>query len=346
MIAGLATNASSQDEFAVSKTTIGGYGELHYNRAQQEEAQASKMLDFHRFVIFLSHNWNEKWSFKSETELEHNFVKSGQGELELEQAYINYQKNQGFGFQAGVILASTGLLNEYHEPTTFLSVERPDYAKYIIPTTWFGNGISAYGLKNGFDYKLTVMEGLDGARFSASSGIRNGRQKGYKANADKLLYNARLAYAGAPGLRIGASFSTNSATVNDTTENRMTLLELHAKLERRNLFAQFEIGSISFGLGEVERAFGYYLDLGYNVGALFDTSTKIIPWARLGNYNTASRTKSGGDSEEAYQFSKMMCGIAVKPLPEIVFKVDYGIKKNKLSNVKTKLFNIGAGYMF
>ena len=78
----------SQDDFFGSSTTIGGYGELHYNKITTEQ-NTKNTLDFHRFVMFYGHQWNEKWSFKAEIELEHNFVADDHGELELEQAYVD-----------------------------------------------------------------------------------------------------------------------------------------------------------------------------------------------------------------------------------------------------------------
>ncbi len=81
---------SQNNEFFESKITFSGYGELHFNQEQSPKGYISKSLDFHRFVTFIGYNWTEKWSFKSEIELEHNFVQDGQGELELEQAYVNY----------------------------------------------------------------------------------------------------------------------------------------------------------------------------------------------------------------------------------------------------------------
>jgi len=343
----------AQDEFFESQTTVGGYGELHYNYFKTQGSDAKKTLDFHRFVVFISHAWTENISFKSEVELEHNFVSGGNGELELEQAYIDYHLNDYFGVQVGVILPSVGLINEYHEPPTFLGVERPDYNKSIIPTTWFGNGISLYGKVNDIDYKLTVMEGLNGSKFSTGSGIRSGRVKGYKANADELLYNLRIDYVAINGLKAGFSYSTNNATVSDSTinangifNNAMNLLELHAKYTANNIYASFEYGNISYGKGELESSMGYYFDFGYNISSLLNTNGEIIPFFRWTDYNTASSTKTGGDSEKKYHNTKWMIGVSFKPIPQVVYKVDLGILKNELSKNETTLFNLGAGYMF
>ena len=178
---GIITMAIAQDEFFQPGSSIGGYGELHWNKANDADGNQNKnTMDFHRFIVYYGYNWTEKWSFKSEVELEHNNVIIGdaEGELELEQAYVNYHAGN-WGFQGGVILPTAGLLNEYHEPPLFLSVERPNYSKYIIPTTWFGNGFAFYGNYSDFNFRLAIMEDLEGENIS-SSGIRDGRGKGFK----------------------------------------------------------------------------------------------------------------------------------------------------------------------
>jgi hypothetical protein len=340
----------AQDEFFEPKTTVGGYGELHYNWSEIDGAdEPTKKLDFHRFVLFYSHAWTEKWSFKSEVELEHNFVNDGHGELELEQAYINYHHSEAFGFQVGVLLPSVGLINENHEPPLFLSVERPDYAKNVIPTTWFGNGAAVYGRINDFSYKAVVMEGLNGSKFS-NGGIRSGRQKGYDANAQELLYNFRVNYTGVQGLLAGGSVSYNDAFVAIDSTISTTIFEIHLQYVLHNIHATFEYGNISFDGKDagymVENATGYYFDFGYNVASLFGYDGQFIPWFRYSDYNTAATVEGGGDAEKANHFSQWLTGISFKPISEVVFKVEYGIQTRDLGKIETKLFNLGAGYMF
>ena len=79
-----------------NKTTIGGYGELHYNNLRNDGPKGNKdEIDFHRFVLFINHEFNDKMRFVSELELEHSLAGDGApGEVELEQAYIQYDLTQ------------------------------------------------------------------------------------------------------------------------------------------------------------------------------------------------------------------------------------------------------------
>lgn len=335
----------AQFDFFSPTTKLGGYGELHYNSIKPENGKSSATLDFHRFVLFYSHSWTEKWSLKAEVELEHNFVKNGQGELELEQAYVNYHHSEAFGFQAGVILSSVGLINETHEPPTFLGTERPDYHKLIIPTTWFGNGVALYGLVSGFDYKFTVMEGLNANKFNEKSAIRDSRYKGYRSDADNLLYTGRIDYIGLPGLRLGGSFTYNNAG-GDSLNNAINIFELHARYRANNIYADAEFGNISYNKGNLQTSQGYYVNFGYALSALFGIETKIIPFIQYNDLNTASSTKTGGDEEKRYHIKQIMVGLSILPIDEVVFKIDYSQDKIELNNKKTNYLNIGVGYMF
>ena len=336
---------SQNYDFFEPKVTVGGYGELHYNYSKEESGKAKKILDFHRFVLFFGYAWTEKWSFKSELELEHNLVEEGQGELSLEQAYVNFHNADYLGFQAGVLLVSAGLINEYHEPPRFLGVERPDYAKYIIPTTWFGNGAGVYGIYRDFDYKIVVIEGLNSDKFTAGSGIRKGRQEGFKANAGTILFNGRLDFTGFPGLRAGASFTYNNAQ-GDTTSNKINLAEFHAQYKAHGVYSTFEFGNISYSSGNVSASRGFYAEIGYNVGKLFNVKSKIVPFVRYSDINTAAETISGGSSEMEHHYTKWMAGLSFLPIDQVVFKIDYSRQKRELGSVNTDLFNLGVGYWF
>jgi len=330
---------NAQDDFFDPGYSIGGYGELHWNRELDKDGETTKnLMDFHRFIIYYGYNWTEEWSFKSEVELEHNFVQDGDGELELEQAYVNYHTDK-WGFQGGVILPTVGLLNEYHEPPLFFSVERPDYSKYIIPTTWFGNGFAIYGNIADFNLRLAILEDLEGEGIS-TSGIRGARGKGYKTTGYSLVKNLSAVYTGINGLRLGGSLTLNDAPINDEPDTSISvqMFEVNAKYNANNIYAVFEYGQNSFEgnnyTAPLKTSSGYYLDLGYNIGEMVNTN-KLIPWLRVSNVST--------DADTDY----MRFGLTWWPIDNVAFKMDYGtkIKKSDSDNPTTQI-NLGIGYNF
>src|SRR5262249_9548750 len=128
------------------------------------------------------------------------------GEVELEQAYVDFLITRGFNLRAGMVLVPIGLINERHEPPVFQGVERPFVDTVIVPTTWFEGGAGVHGeLKPGVRYRAYVMAPLNALEFSADEGIRNGRQKGSQANIRHAAVAARVEYIGLPGLTLGAS---------------------------------------------------------------------------------------------------------------------------------------------
>ena len=56
----------TKEDTTASRINIGGYGELHYNNYEDSDAE----IDFHRFVLFFGHEFNESIRFLSEFELE------------------------------------------------------------------------------------------------------------------------------------------------------------------------------------------------------------------------------------------------------------------------------------
>jgi hypothetical protein len=142
----------------VDKTTIGGYGELHYNNIQGEDDE----LDLHRFVLFFGHEFTDSIRFFSEFEIEHDVAGDDQnGEVEVEQAYIEFDLRENLQAKGGVFLLPVGILNETHEPPTFYGVERNDVENIIVPSTWWegGGGLNGY-FENGISWDFAITSGL------------------------------------------------------------------------------------------------------------------------------------------------------------------------------------------
>jgi hypothetical protein len=176
-------------------TTIGGYGDLFY---QRNFDQKTSLGDLERFVLFVGHKFNKNISLFSELEVEDAKVVGGQvgGEVSLEQAYIKFDINPQHYIVAGLFLPRIGILNENHLPTSFNGNERTQVETNIIPTTWREIGVGYYGsLKNiPLNFTLAVMNGLNASGFVHGDGIREGVFEGRNATFNNLAVTASVQY--------------------------------------------------------------------------------------------------------------------------------------------------------
>ena len=214
-----------------SRTTIGGYGEHHFNHFKNKDDQ----VDAHRFVLYVGHQFSDTVRFFSEVELEHGLTKdtadgSGPGEVELEQAYIAWDFSKGQTLTMGQFLIPVGIINETHEPDTFYGVERNGVESAIIPSTWWETGAMVSGeILPGFNYNVAVHSGL-AIDPTGNGSVRGGRQKSAKATAEDLAYTGRLVYNAISGLELSATYQYQAdVTQGAAAEGEATFYELHAR---------------------------------------------------------------------------------------------------------------------
>lgn len=106
-----------------SAVTVGAYGEMTYNQPEGKNGE----LDVQRLVLLLGYRFNDKTQFFTEIEFEHV------EEVFVEQAFVNYSVANNTNLRGGLMLIPMGIINEYHEPTTFNGVERPAMDNVIVP---------------------------------------------------------------------------------------------------------------------------------------------------------------------------------------------------------------------
>jgi hypothetical protein len=217
----------------VDKTTIGGYGELHYNNFEGEDNE----IDLHRFVLFFGHEFTDSIRFFSEFEIEHGVAGDDKnGEVEVEQAYVEFDLSENMRAKGGVFLMPVGILNETHEPGTFYGVERNDVENIIIPSTWWEGGAALSGyFANGISWDLAISSGLEMPTTGKNAfRVRSGRQKVSEATANDLSYTGRLKYTGVPGLELAGTvnYQSNATQSNNDGLNEGILYETHAIYNR------------------------------------------------------------------------------------------------------------------
>ena len=333
--ASIAAAVSSTPAFA--ETTIGGYGEMHYNNTSSDLTNDDKTeIDFHRFVLFFGHDFNEKIRFFSEVELEHALAGESQpGEVELEQAYVELDTSDNASIKAGIFLIPVGILNEIHEPTTFYGVERNPVEKNIIPTTWWeGGAMYSAHMDNGISYDLAIHSGLS----DTAGNVRGGREKVAEAPADSLAYTARIKYTGVAGLELASTvqyqsdFSQGLGVAGDAEDG--TLLEAHAIYSTGGLklIALYASWDINFDGGTTT---GKDTQNGSIVEASYKFTSNWGVFARQNNW-----TNDDGLTDQA----QTDFGFNYWPHEDVVFKIDYQAQNDDAGDFDG--FNLGLGYQF
>src|SRR2546423_8579504 len=194
---------------AQERTTVGGYGEVHYTN--RTGPKTPPVVNLARFVVYLAHSFDDRLAFRSELEVEDAKIEGGQagGEVALEQAYLDYRLADWITLRTGLVLPPVGIINETHEPPTFNGVDRPGFDHDVIPTTWREIGVGAVGTipgRSGLAYRGYLVNGLRAEGPSAREGVREGRQEGRQASFANPSVTGRLEWA-RPGLKIGGGFS-------------------------------------------------------------------------------------------------------------------------------------------
>ncbi len=327
------------------KTTVGGYGELHYANMKNNNSGGDdlKELDLHRVILFVGHQFSDRIRFFSELEVEHSQAGDGKegGEVAMEQAYLEFDLDHDLSSRAGLLLVPMGIINETHEPPTFYGVERNPIENKIIPSTWREGGVSLAGqFGQGFSYDFVVMSGLETSSASDYA-IRSGRKSAREAPANDLAYNARLKWVAMPGLELvgGIQYQTDVTQGNDPDAGAATLFSTHMVWNRgpfglRALYARWDLdGSGPKSVGADEQS-GWYVEPAYKV------SPKVGLFARYNAWDNQA-----GDSADS-EYVQINAGLSYWPHPDVVIKADYETQDTPKGKDEFKGFNLGVGYQF
>ena len=360
------------------KLMIGGYGEVHYNQPLSSTIKSNGTLDVHRMVMLLGYNFNSRTQFISEFEYEHV------GEVFVEQAFLQHKVNSFLNLRAGLLLIPMGIINEYHEPTTFNGVERPVIDNKISPTTWreIGVGFTGNIIDASLKYQVYVVNGFNGYNGSGTlngkNGFRNGRQKGAESYMSSPNFTGKIEYYGIRGLNLGLSGyfgKTQSTLYNGIDKNNAALLAKAdssvTTISMLGFDARYNLGGLQMrgqlyysDISNTEQynlftakngvnndlgsaMMGYYIEAGYNVFKFCkNTQTELIPFVRYENYNTHYATTSALQKNKTYNNNVITTGLSYKIAKGAVVKADLQFIKSEAASQYSKVFNAGIGIMF
>lgn len=333
------------------KTSIGGYGELHYNGGAEDE------LDLHRFVLNVNHDFTDDIRFHSEIEIEHALAGDGEpGEVEIEQAYVEFDltEDDAHRAKAGVFLIPVGILNETHEPPTFFGVERNPVESNIVPSTWWEGGAAVSGSigESGFSYDAAVHSGLQTPTSGSNAyKIRNGRQKVANAEATDPAFTGRVKWTGYPGVELGLTGQYQQDVSQNSGDNEnidATLVEAHADLRRggwglRALYARWDLdGTAPEAIGRDEQ-YGWYIEPSYRFDVPFgyDDEGQVGVFARYNEWDN-----NAGISNSTTEFDQFDIGLNYWPTDNVVLKADMAFVDGPSDSDDDDIFNLGVGWQF
>jgi hypothetical protein len=357
---------SEQRRAVESATSIFGYGEFNYNGYRDSE-RTSK-ADLRRFVIGFGHRFNDQLSFNSELELEHAVASAeDQGEVEVEQAYVNYRFSDAVNVKGGLFLIPLGILNLTHEPPTYYGVERNEVETRIIPTTWRELGFGVHGSLgfSGLGYDVGLTTGFNSGKLDdPTSGIRSAHQEGSNADAHDLAVYGALNYQ-RPGLLIGGGIFTGDTGQNGQAaaalrgvQARLTLWDVHAKYtvagwDLQALYARGTLGdadrvnvvtaAAATPFAAPRSMMGWYGQAAYHVYRRGDLD--IAPFVRIERIDIRQQEDAAlGVFQDPNNLERIKTfGVNFYVHPQVVLKAD--VQRFETDRTKDR-FDLGLGYMF
>lgn len=348
-----------------SAVTVGAYAEMLYNQPEGDNGE----LDVQRMVLLFGYRFNDKTQFVTEVELEHV------NEVFVEQAFVNYNVADNVNLRGGLMLIPMGIINEFHEPTTFNGTERPQMDNVIVPTTWRELGIGVNGRFNNLSlgyqayifngFKSTEANGEGGLSgfLKGSNGLRGGRQKGIQSTVSSPTLSTKFDYYGISGLRLGLSGYFGQTQAADDIEDfsganiGIAMVGLDARYARKKFTARGQF--IRTSLSDTEEynvatgndlgsaLQGWYLEGAYNILPA-NNQQKLFAFARFEKFNTHAETAGALIKNEAYNRTDVTTGLTYHLSPGVVVKGDYQFRSNELDGsdgVKNRL-NFGIGVWF
>jgi hypothetical protein len=352
--------------------SIGGYGELFIGQLRDG---SDNTVDAQRAVLYFGYKFTDNIVFNSEIEFEHASTEDNldgrDGSVSVEFASLDFLIMDELNLRAGLLLAPFGIINEYHEPTTFFGVLRPEVERNIIPTTWRENGAGIFGEINNLlpgyvSYRLYVMNSFDSRGFEASDN-RGLRTRGNRSRFNDLAVVGRVEYQPVPEIKLGGSIFLGQTGQNErvdgqTIDGFFQMYEADVQLqwkgfEGRGLFVYTfldDVQLINANNGLVgddsvgEEQFGWYVEGAYNILSLADIHPYfqyLAPFVRFEKFDTQNQVPDGFLRNPENNRDVLTLGLSYKPIPNVVVKIDYQNRDNK-ANSSNDQINLGLGYVF
>ena len=320
-------------------------------------------------VWAIEHRFNERTRMAAELEIENAVVSaSDQGEVELEQFYVEHDLSERLSLKAGLFLMPVGILNEVHEPTRYFGVNRNLVETAIIPSTWRELGLGLRGTTEaGLRWDAGLVTSFDLTKWDATSiegkdsPLGAIHQEGQLAKARSLGTYGALNYNGIPGFNLGGSVFAGGMGHKQSgfaaPDASLLLTEVHTRWQpgKWDLSALASAGSIrkvdalnATFAGQPSpvpaRFGGWYAQAAYQLWKSGDYS--LSPFVRYERLNTA-RSYDGLPAALAPAIDPdtrvWTAGASFFLHPQVVLKMDL---QRYLNDHTRDRLNLGVGFHF
>lgn len=342
--------AASKVYYSESPLSFGGYGKIDYVHESREGQTNRDLLDVYRFIGYVGYKFTDNIVLNAEIEFEHGGAEDGatgrDGYVIIEFLYLDFLFNDNFNLRAGNMLMPMGLINQHHEPTLFTTVQRPDTAKKLIPSTWHENGIMAHGkITEDVSYNIGAFSALQLARGAGKGNdwLRKSRLGSFRNGKDErlgLAGVARVDYTGIDGLYTGVSVYADSNLVMadihfDYTNDAFRTYGVYTQTNRSETV-----------VGEPEKAKGGYINVGYDMLSFTQSNNKMPVFVQYETVSAQDEITGGAGKDST---DTITVGVNYFPTEQVVLKADYAMSKDNsaASNVdENNKFSLSMGFIF
>ncbi|VAV83671.1 hypothetical protein MNBD_DELTA01-945 [hydrothermal vent metagenome] len=284
---------------AKSRLRLGGYSSIEFEDAENEEGK----ITFEDFSIFIYGDIGVKTSVFSEfenskfLEIEEDGKTTTKENWQVERLYIDHLYKEGLNIRFGKFLTPIGSWNELHADPLTWTVSRPLVTYAAFPE--FITGTQLFGDLTWGEQDLTYVAVMQN---NESINERTGFRKTH------LFYSAKIKWLASPKLEIGipAAYYTE-LYINDRVY--LTGLEFTYRPGDLELRSETTYSRIDLKDGGWSREYGYYLQGTHPV--LRDNIFLVLRHEYF-----RARINAG-------KYKALSLGAVYKPVPQIVFKVEY-----------------------
>ncbi|MEW6324263.1 MAG: hypothetical protein AB1515_02640 [Nitrospirota bacterium] len=306
---------------------------------------ADSFFDARNVELLINANMGSRLKGFAEIEFERTAKTSAgnrQGEVEVEQGWIEFVVTDWLGVRGGVILVPFGRINLEHFDTVRELTARPVMARRVVPTTWAEAGAGLVGQASSgelvISYQAYVINGLnDDAGISDTGGLRDSRGAFGKDNNNNKAVVGRVAVSPRYGTEIGVSgyhgqYANSRAANGLDADLRVTMgaVELLGEYAYIRLDSGPDNGLVPVAVPT--KLHGAYAQIAYRFWLAFLNQTFLgrgfsePMFALVGQWGYAAISDDGdgaGLGEADNRTMRYVAGVNYRPTQTFVFKVEY-----------------------